>query len=137
LRDVPGLYKLVLAHLRATWDTETFKLCADVNIDIPRNGVRFMGDVHSFSHIWLKKQRYGAATATRGQSAKYAYIDARFPVEIQYIFQAEQAHPTSGEAVLVAEFAIVQRFQRDGSLPDFPWALWCALVPIYWDRILY
>jgi hypothetical protein len=123
LRDVPGLYKLVLAHLCAVWDMDTLKLCADVTVDIPRNGVRFM---HLFSHIWLKKQRYGAATTTRGHSAKYAYIDACVPVEIQYIFRAALEHPTPGESRCRAEFAVIQRFQRDGSLPDFPWALWCA-----------
>jgi hypothetical protein len=97
---------------------------------MPPNGVRFTGDVSSFSHIWLKKQRYGAASTTRGQSAKYAYIDTRIPVEIQYIFRATQEHPTLGESELLAEFAVVRRFQRDDELPNFPWALWyVAFLP--------
>ena len=82
----------------------------------------FMGTVKKFSHMWLKKRRYGAATAQRGQTAQYAYIDHRVPVCIQHIFQAVQ-HQSNG-ADLIAEFAVIQRFQGGDELPNFPWEMW-------------
>ena len=87
----------------------------------------FEGSVRSYSHVWIKSQRYGAATAHRGKSARYAYIDIRKPVEIQYIFRAElsRVHGPS----LLANFVLIREFQRGEDLPRFPWELWC--VPIF------
>lgn len=86
--------------------------------------ITFEGTVTSYSHVNIKSLRYGATTAHRGKSARYAYIDHRIPVEIQYIFQVEQA--CGEQPPLVANIAIVRHFQRGDDLPMFPWDLWCA-----------
>ncbi|KAJ7791868.1 hypothetical protein B0H14DRAFT_2395259 [Mycena olivaceomarginata] len=48
------------------------------------------------------------AKSTRGQSAKYAYIDGRIPVEIERIFRVQQK--VSEHMIMVAVFAIIRRF---------------------------
>jgi hypothetical protein len=78
--------------------------------------------VESFSHLWVQKRRYGAASQHRGKSAQYAYIDARIPVRIQYLFRVQQK--LADESTLTAGFAIVNRFQVNTNIMDFPWDLW-------------
>lgn len=84
----------------------------------------FEGSLKSYSHIHIKAQRYGAATARWGESAGYAYTGARNPVKIQSIFHVEQVRDTDDP--LIADIALVRQFQWDDDLPTFPWELWYA-----------
>ena len=120
----PGYYGLVFKYLRSLWRDDT-NLIEDVNLDEHEGDETFTGSVRSYSHLRIKSQRYGAATAHRGKSAQYAYIDVRKPVEIQHIFQAEL--PREHVPSLVANFALVRDFQRGEDLPRFPWDLWYVL----------
>ncbi|KAJ7720384.1 hypothetical protein B0H14DRAFT_2292385, partial [Mycena olivaceomarginata] len=79
-----------------------------VSVPQAENEIIFSGDVESFSHVWVRKQRYGAGKEHRGQSAKYAYIDGRIPVEIERIFRVQQK--VSEHMIMVAVFAIIRRF---------------------------
>lgn len=101
-------------------------LIEDINVNEHEGDETFGGSIRSYSHIWIKGQRYGAATAHRGKSARYAYVDNRKPVEIQYIFQAE--HRREQAPSLLANFALVREFQRGDDLPRFPWDLWYILL---------
>ena len=52
-------------------------------------------------------------------------MDNRLPVEIQYIFRVTQQHlAESLSEFLIAEFAVVKRFQRGDDLPNFTWEMW-------------
>jgi hypothetical protein len=87
LRALPaGYYGIVLAYLQQFW-RDDISLVADLDVGHRDGDITFDGSVRSYSHVKLKSLRYGAATAHRGKSARYAYIDLRVPVEIQYIFQ--------------------------------------------------
>jgi hypothetical protein len=121
----PGYYGLVFHYLQQLWQ-DAATLIADVNVDEQEGDETFEGSVRSYSHVWIKSQRYGAATAHRGKSARFAYIDIRQPVEIQYIFQAEirREHAPS----LLANFALIRQFRRGEDLPRFPWDLWCVFI---------
>jgi len=119
-----GYYSLVFKYLQNLWRDDT-NLIEDVNVDEREGDETFTGSVRSYSHLRIKSQRYGAATAHRGKSARYAYIDVRKPVEIQYIFRAEL--PREHAPSLVANFALVREFQRGEDLPRFPWDLWYVL----------
>src|ERR1700732_2213079 len=81
--------------------------------------------VQSYSHVKLKSLQYGAVTAHRGKSARYAYIDLCVPVEIQYILQVRQAR--NGQPPLVANIALIRRFIRGAALPVFPRDLWYVM----------
>lgn len=107
-------------------------LIEDINIDNQDGAETFEGSVRSYSHIWIKSQRYGAATAHRGKSARYAYINARQPVEIQHIFRAEL--PREHGPSLIANFALIREFRRGDDLPRFPWELWCVLTFFWWTH---
>lgn len=95
-------------------------------MQVHETDITFEGSVKSYSHIHLKKIRYGAANTHRGRSARYAYTGHRNPVEIQWLFQVEQIIP-DGEP-LVANLAVVRHFQRDDNHHTFPWELWCANI---------
>jgi len=119
----PGYYGLVFQHLKQLWKDDT-ALVEDINIHEHEGAETFTGSVRSYSHMRIKSLRYGAATAHRGKSARYAYINTREPVEIQYIFQAElrREHAPS----LLADFALIRKFRRGDDLPRFPWDLWAS-----------
>jgi hypothetical protein len=117
---VDGYYRIALKYLQNLWEA-VLPLYSDLGQDGPAHSTIFTGIVKSFSHFWMTKQRYGAATSHRGKSSRYAYIDGRIPVEIQHIFQASQEHDL-GEP-LVANFAVVRRFLRGNDIPEFPWQL--------------
>ncbi|KAF7360895.1 hypothetical protein MSAN_01119200 [Mycena sanguinolenta] len=115
-----GYYSLVLNHLQRIWAPEC-TVIPDVSIPQADNEISFSGDVESFSHVWVRKQRYGAGAEHRGQSARYAYIDGRIPVDIERIFRAQ--HKVSSDVKLVTAFAIVRRLHPCESMIDFPWDL--------------
>ncbi|KAJ6492339.1 hypothetical protein C8R45DRAFT_825736 [Mycena sanguinolenta] len=114
-----GYYSLVLGYLKRQW-APTYTVIPDVSILCAENEISFSGDVESFSHVWVRRHRYGAAQEHRGQSAKYAYIDSRIPVEIERIFRVK--HKVS-QHTIVATFAIVRRFCSCEAAMDFPWDL--------------
>ncbi|KAJ7291750.1 hypothetical protein C8J57DRAFT_948984, partial [Mycena rebaudengoi] len=118
-----GYYRLVFQHLQQVWGSK-IRLYSDVAMDIPAGASIFAGRVSSFSHVFVNKRRYGAATTSRGQSAQYAYIDTRIPVQIQYIFRAVQ--PQTGGPTHTTEFAIVRRFCTDEHMFQFPWDIWAV-----------
>ena len=129
LRALPaGYYGLVLAYLQQLW-RDDISLVADLNMDHIGNNATFDGSVRSYSHVKLKSLRYGAATAHQGKSARYAYLDHRLPVEIQYIFQVRQARDE--QAPLITNIALVHQFTRGDDLPVFPWALWYVVISFH------
>ena len=109
-----GYYGLVFDYLEGLWQGR-IALVADLDMDQAFGDTTFEGSVKSYSHVKLQSLRYGAATAHRGRSARYAYIHHRRPVEIQ------QAH--GDEPPLIANIALVQPFQRGNGIPVFPWEL--------------
>jgi len=119
------IYVLVYAFLQANW-TSSWTLVADTQIP-GKNDIPFFGKVKSFSHIWVAKRRYGASTANRGQSAKYAFIDGRIPVQIEYIFRWSQVEE---DELFDFKMAVVRRFRTNDTIAniDFPWALWYACI---------
>jgi hypothetical protein len=120
LRDLPGYYGLIFRHLSTLWRDKT-TLCSDVSSTVPKGGSIFNGVVQSFSHIVANGRRFGAMSRPRGRSAQYAYINDRIAVQIQYILRVVQ--PRSGFNDLVADFAVVRRFQTDDKMAQFPWDL--------------
>ncbi|KAJ7318344.1 hypothetical protein DFH08DRAFT_714721 [Mycena albidolilacea] len=86
------LYHLVFRHLQTLWAPDIL-LIADVEMSHDKTAITFMGEVESFSHIWIHRRRYGAATQQRGIKAQYAYIDSRVPVRIHHIFRIQQNLP--------------------------------------------
>jgi hypothetical protein len=120
LRSIDGYYRLILQYLQNLWK-DVVPLYSDLGQDAPVHGAVFTGIVKSFSHFWMTKRRYGAATSHRGKSSRHAYIDVRIPVEIQHIFQVSQEDNLGG--TMVANFAVVRRFLRGNDIPEFPWQL--------------
>ncbi|KAK7039964.1 hypothetical protein R3P38DRAFT_3350014 [Favolaschia claudopus] len=128
LRELgPGYYKLVFDFLKLQWRSD-ITLVADIDLTKGNNELSFSGRVRSFSHVWIKKQRFGAATQHRGKSAQYAYIDNRVPVNIMYILQAEET--LWDESKVSSQFAIVRRFQENTVIQDFPWDLWATDIGV-------
>lgn len=121
----PGIYGSVLLHLQSIWDVIQ-PIVSSVSTNTQNNAVNFMGDVVSYSHIFIKGVRYGAAAHHKGKSSKYAYIHGREAVEIQRIFQVSQVRSDPTNEPLTAVCVIVRRFQRDNNIPSFPWDLRCA-----------
>jgi hypothetical protein len=117
----PGLYQLVFDFLQELWASKVL-LIADIEMSQDEKAVTFVGDVQSFSHVWIHRRRYGAATQQRGEKAQYAYIDARIPVRIHYIFRIEQK--LASKQILTAECAVVSRFRPSFTVTNFPWDLW-------------
>lgn len=113
----------MLQYLQLRW-SGILSLVADRDMQVRETDITFEGSVKSYSHLHLKKTRYGAATAHRGKSARYAYTGLRNPVEIQWLFQVEQV-VFDGEP-LVVNLAVVRHFQRDENVHSFPWELWCV-----------
>jgi hypothetical protein len=118
-----GYYAETLAFLQQEW-SDKIVLIADT--DFRSQGVTFLGHVRSYSHVYVDGLRYGAARRTRGFSARYAYIDNREPVQIEYILHAEQALAPTSTETLSATFAIVRRFVQDEDVPDMPWNVLCV-----------
>lgn len=104
-------------------------LVTDRDMQVRETDITFEGSVKSYSHIHLKKTRYGAATANRGLSARYAYTGRRNPVEIQRLFQVEQVGPAGG--IFVANLAVIRHFQRDDHLHSYPWELWYVICDCF------
>ncbi|KAJ7664264.1 hypothetical protein B0H17DRAFT_952168 [Mycena rosella] len=116
----PGFYRLVFRYLKDLW-LSVITLVPDVDLTNNEKEISFSGDVESYSHVWVNKRRYGAATQHRGKSAQYAYIDNRVPVRIAYIFRV---HVKLGnETKLTAACAVVRRFQHNSIITNFPWDL--------------
>ncbi|KAJ7247687.1 hypothetical protein C8J57DRAFT_1240624 [Mycena rebaudengoi] len=111
-----GYYSLVFKYLQELW-VDQITLIPDVSLE-EGNESSFLGNVESFSHIWVERWRYGAGKEHRGQSAQYAYTDERIPVHIEHIYRANQS--ISVDNTLAASFAIVRRFQPDADIWDFP-----------------
>ncbi|KAJ6530158.1 hypothetical protein B0H19DRAFT_1273823 [Mycena capillaripes] len=122
-----GYYRLVFEYLEQLWAPQ-FVLVPDVSIPSNQKEISFSGDVQSFSHLWVKKRRYGAGEEHRGQTAKYAYIDGRIPVRIDHLFRVQ--HKLGEEKHLSASFAILRRFQACTQIVDFPWDLWAIDIGI-------
>ncbi|KAJ6470978.1 hypothetical protein C8R45DRAFT_908494 [Mycena sanguinolenta] len=116
----PSYYGLVLHYLQHCWAPK-YTVIPDVSIPQADNDISFSGDVESFSHVWVRKERYGAGQEHRGQSARYAYMDGRIPVDIERIFRVQ--HKVSESLKLVAMFAIVRRLCPCDARIDFPWDL--------------
>jgi hypothetical protein len=116
-----NIYQITYRYLRNKWS-------AIINLKTSTNilgdGENFMGNARSYSHVWLRGLRYGSAIAHRGKSARYAYINGRQPVEIQYLLQVSHDRRVADTAPLIADLAIVRRFISDDNIPEFPWALW-------------
>ncbi|KAJ7696410.1 hypothetical protein B0H16DRAFT_1350491, partial [Mycena metata] len=123
----PGYYNAVFEHLLAKWASE-IELIPDVELSEDDNQQSFLGDVESFSHVWISKQRYGAGAHHRGKSAQYGYIDGRIPVHIEYIFRVSQTLADARK--LVASCAVVRRFQPNTVIPDFPWDFWATDIGV-------
>ncbi|KAJ7016747.1 hypothetical protein C8F04DRAFT_1340615 [Mycena alexandri] len=127
-----GYYRLVLAHLRSIWGPE-FVVIPDVQVPQNDNEISLSANVESFSHVWVRKLRFGAAEDHRGQSAKYAYIDGRVPVQIDYLFRVQ--HEISEDRKISAAFSIVRRFQPCTVITDWPWDLWATDIGIrVWNQ---
>lgn len=94
---------------------------SDVSNVVNANAEYFMGNVDSFSHIYLAKRRYGAAAAHRGKNWQYAYIDNRVPVQIQRIYRIK--HTRKSAEIIECGVAIIRRFRRGYDLPGVPWEL--------------
>ncbi|KAK0439175.1 hypothetical protein EV421DRAFT_1713692 [Armillaria borealis] len=123
------LYRLIFLFLHELWKPY-FKLVYDVDMSTARGPTAsFAGQVKSFSHLWVEKRRYGAATTARGQSAQYAYIHGRVPVRIDYLFQAVQSF---GDVDYIANLAVVRRFQTDEftTALQLPWYIWLVAVDL-------
>jgi hypothetical protein len=117
-----ALYGLVLRHLQKEWQELDMPIHADVVL--ADRGACFMGVTTSLSHVFVETLRYGAATHPRGQSARYAYIYGRIPVEIQWILKTEIDYEQ--RETLSRTVAIVRRFVSDDNVPVFPWDIWCV-----------
>ena len=117
-----GSYHLVFNYLWQAW-LESFELISDVALATMCSQVSFLGAVKSFTHAWVSKHRYGAGEYSHGKLARYAYIDTRVPILVDYIFQVSVTHG-SNEHTLA--FAVIQKFMTDASTlrMDFPWSLW-------------
>ncbi|KAJ7434622.1 hypothetical protein FB451DRAFT_1063278 [Mycena latifolia] len=127
LRDLGlGYYKLVFDYLKSLWSS-TITLVPDVELTQHPNELSFPGDVQSFSHVWVKRRRYGAATQHRGKSAQYAYIDSRVPVHIDYIFRVRSELQDGSK--LSTGCAIIRRF-LDSTIMNFPWDLWATDIGV-------
>lgn len=122
-----GIYGLVLGYLKALW-LGAQEIVSDVSTDTANNAVNFMGHVTSYSHVFVKGIRYGSAKHHQGKSSRYAYIHGREAVEIQHIFHISQPQFNPTESPLTAVCAVIQRFQQDGNIPEFPWDLRYVLV---------
>ena len=125
MRD--GIYGLVLGYLKTLW-AGVQEIVSDVSTDIVNNTINFMGLVTSYSHVFVKGIWYGLAKHHQGKSSRYAYIHGRQAVEIQHIFQVSQPQFNSMESSLTTVCAVIQRFQQDDDIPEFPWDLRCVLV---------
>ncbi|KAJ7302242.1 hypothetical protein DFH08DRAFT_978112 [Mycena albidolilacea] len=126
-----GLYHLVFRHLQTLWAPDIL-LIADVEMSHAKTAITFMGEVESFSHIWIHRRRYGAATQQRGIKAQYAYIDSRVPVRIHHIFRIQQNLPAKSK--LTTGCAIVARFCPSTVITNFPWDLWATDIGVRaWD----
>jgi len=115
------MYRLVYDHLRHLWQLEEH-IYSDVAMC--GGGVAFTGEVKSYAYLHFYKTRYGAATRHRGFKARFAYIDGRLPVQIEYLFLISQKRRREGRDPLTTTIAIVRRFQKNGYIPDFPWDAW-------------
>ncbi|KAJ7718698.1 hypothetical protein DFH07DRAFT_1011598, partial [Mycena maculata] len=123
----PGYYGLVLNYLKHLWGPQ-FIVLPDVSTPDADNEISFSGEVDSFSHVWVKRRRHGAAEEHRGQSARYAYIDGRVPIHIDRIFRAR--HKIDKDNTITAAFAILRRFQPSTYIIDFPWDLWATDIGV-------
>ncbi|KAG2130249.1 hypothetical protein DEU56DRAFT_757923 [Suillus clintonianus] len=117
-----NVYQIVYKYLRNKWRPLVH---LKTSTSIIGNGENFMGNASSYSHLWLRRLRYGAVTAHRGKSAQYAYINGHQPVEIQWLLHVSHDR-TNGDEPLVANIAIVRCFVPDDRAPDFPWAIWAT-----------
>ncbi|KIK91508.1 hypothetical protein PAXRUDRAFT_797245 [Paxillus rubicundulus Ve08.2h10] len=114
------VYGLILEYLQHRW-CGTDMIHADVVLT--NTGICFMGDVTSFANITVDALWYGAANEPRGRRGRYAYIDGRNAVEIQWIFtitMQSRAH----HVPLTTTVAMVRRFVTSVDIPAFPWDLW-------------
>ncbi|KAJ7603249.1 hypothetical protein DFH06DRAFT_1114701 [Mycena polygramma] len=123
----PGYYRLVFDYLKSLWATQCVVI-PDVSNPTDEREISFSGEVQSFSHLWVKKRRYGAGDEHRGQSAKYAYIDGRVPVHIDHLFRVTQE--LEQDTQLSASFAIVRRFRPCTTIFNWPWALWATDIGV-------
>lgn len=85
------------------------------------DGEGFSGQVDSYSHVIVKGQRYDAVWRKSGLHPRFAFIDAREPVEIlnlcAYTHKRKQSHLNPESCV----FAIVRRLIKDATVPTMPW----------------
>ncbi|KAJ7208732.1 hypothetical protein C8J57DRAFT_1610075 [Mycena rebaudengoi] len=122
-----GYYNRVFNYLHDLWSPE-FKVVPDVSV-AEEGEISFDGEVESFTHVWIQRQRYGAGEEHRGKSAQYAYIDCRIPVRIEHIYRAKQA--VSADSSITTSFAIVRRFQPPQDVWNFPWDLWATDIGVH------
>ncbi|KAJ7062157.1 hypothetical protein C8F01DRAFT_969210, partial [Mycena amicta] len=115
-----NLYYPILEFLQELW-RPLVDLIADVVLPKHDTELGFLDEVQSYSHVWFDKRRYGASEEHRGQSARYAYIDHRIPVEIQCIFKIDRKSKDGSN--LSATCAVVRRFRPNMLITDFPWDL--------------
>ncbi|KAL1698081.1 hypothetical protein EV121DRAFT_218728 [Schizophyllum commune] len=120
----PTYYYLVFRHLRSSWLADVDLILDSDMLYDPRQ-ITFFGKVRSFAYLWVNNRRHGAATSSRGTTSRFTYIDNRIPVEVQYLFEAEQAVPSRREPIRNT-FAIIKRFLSDQDIValSFPWDLW-------------
>ncbi|KAI5827021.1 hypothetical protein K523DRAFT_310242 [Schizophyllum commune Tattone D] len=122
----PAYYRLVYQYLRRSWSADLDLILDSDMLSDPRQST-FFGNVRSFAYLWVNNRRHGAATSLRGSSSRFTYIDNRIPVQVEHLFEAEQAAPTQREPVRNT-FAIVRRFLSDAQIVAlaFPWDLWAT-----------
>ena len=128
LHDIQGgIYGWVLGDLQMLW-AGAQEIVSDVSTDTANNAINFMGLITSYSHIFIKGIQYSSAKHHQGKSSQYAYIQGQQAVEIQHIFRISQAQSNSMECPLTAVCTVVQRFQQDDVIPEFPCDLRWALI---------
>ncbi|KAF7314742.1 Neurobeachin-like protein 2 [Mycena kentingensis (nom. inval.)] len=123
-----GTYNTVFNFLRKCWEGKVV-LRTDLALLASRSELSFIGNIRSFSHLWVERRRYGASTHARGQNAQYAYMDHRVPVQIQYLFKIDRTHPVTQEA-LRATCARVRRFKPPKTPREFPWQIWSVDIGV-------
>ncbi|KAJ6582600.1 hypothetical protein DFH09DRAFT_1245975 [Mycena vulgaris] len=92
LRELgPGYYGLVFDYLKDLWRSKAV-LIPDVELTQNGDQLSFSGDVESFSHLWVHKRRYGAASQHRGKSAQYSLHGWATDIGVS-VWQAEVLGP--------------------------------------------
>lgn len=64
-----GYYGLLYEYFPHVWSAD-LNLISNMTPATHQSQAAFLGDVKSYTHIWLPKRLYGAVTSARGRSAQ-------------------------------------------------------------------